>query len=332
MDWTADVHTADWLRDRIDDPWRGTMHDTVPRGFAAYARIFHPTTRSRPVDRAWPPLPQDRHRREWERFADAQVEIETLPATWADAAAAFGTQLHPLAQWGALVRASGEGANPSEWQHTRSPDGWEFDAPREGELDPGVLAALVRHLVEATDPPVGYAAVWAGWGGLLGHMGVTASRAVLTLTTADEPDLARHREMLAHSTSDPFNRPYATETWQPGILPNDVSRGPQLQLPGRDHVLFRGDLDLFADPQWQAGAPWRDPELQDAGFAQFAASPSLLWPADRSWVLVSEVDADSTVVGARAEAIDRICADAAIEALPLPADSSLQWNADEVNR
>jgi hypothetical protein len=332
MDWTADVHTADWLRERIDDPWRGTMHDAVPRGFPAYARIFHPTTRSRPVGREWPPLPQDRHRREWEQFADAGVEVETLPATWADAADAFGTALHPLTQWGALVRASGDAAHPSEWQHTRAPDGWEFDAPREGELDASALAALIGQLTGGREPAVGYAAVWAGWGGLLGHMGVTASRAVLTVTAADEPDLARHREMLAHSTSDPFNRPYATETWQPGILSNEVSRGPQFELPGREYVLFRGDLTVFADAEWQGEVPWRDPELEAAGFAQFAASPSLVWPSDRSWVAVSEIDWDSTIVAGSADLIAAICADPRLEALPIPSGASLQWDADEVNR
>lgn len=332
MEWTADVHTADWLRERIDEPWRGTMHDAVPRGFAAYARVFHPTTRSRPVGREWPPLPQDRHRRQWERFADDRVEIETLPARWADAATAFGTRLHPLAQWSAIVRARGDRADPTDGQHARSDDGWEFDAPREGEPDAALLAHLYPHLVAATEvAPVGYAAVWSGWGGLVGHMGVGGSRTVLT-PSGDDPDLARHREMLARSTSDPFNRPYATESWQPGILPNDVSRGPWLDLPGREHVLFRGDLTVFADVDWQSRVPWRDPELEAAGFAQFAAAPSLVWPADRSWVVVSEVDWDSTVVGGSRELVAAICDDSAVEALPLPADASLQWDADEVNR
>ncbi|MEV7692992.1 hypothetical protein AB0N73_06635 [Microbacterium sp. NPDC089189] len=333
MEWTADVSVGEWLRERID-PWRGTMHDVVPRGFAAYARVLHPTTRSRPVGRDWPPIPQDRHRREWERFADDGVQIETEPALWRDAAASFGTTLHPLAQWGALVKSRGDEWSPSDWQQAQSADGWQYDAPREGELDAAVTAALAQHLVARAGAQAGYAAVWSGWGGLLGHMGVTPSRGFLTLTAGedDDADLARHREMLALSRSDPFNRPYATETWQRGILADDVSRGPLLELPGREHVLFAGALEVFADPLWQRRVPWHDVELENAGFASTAASPSLLWPDDRSWVLTTDVDWDSTIVGGDADLIAAICADPALEALPIAADSSLQWDADEVNR
>lgn len=329
MEWTPDVSVGDWLRERTDDPWQGTMHDVVPRGFAAYAHVFHPTTRSRPVGMAWPPLPQDAHRRAWDAFADARPEIDTEAARWRDAAASFGTELHPTAQWGALVgRAPVDG--PVYGARSRSDDGWEYDAPREGELDAATLAAIGRHLA-ARGTAVGYAAVWEGWGGLVGHLGVAPTRALLS-SSSDEPDLERHQEMLAHAMQDPFNRPYAKESWQPGILDDAVSRGPRLSLPGRDYVLFWGPLDVFADPTWPHEVPWRDAEMERAGFAQFAASPSLMWPSDRSWVLATEVDFDSTIVGGDAALIEAVCADPALEALPLPAGSSLQWDADAVNR
>ena len=41
MEWTAGVDAGNWIRERVDDPWRGTIHDVVPRGFAAYARVPH---------------------------------------------------------------------------------------------------------------------------------------------------------------------------------------------------------------------------------------------------------------------------------------------------
>jgi hypothetical protein len=332
MDWVPEVTVGDWLRERIDDPWRGTIHDVVPRGFPAYARVFHPATRSKPVGREWPPLPQDRHRREWERFADEQPEIETLPARWADAAAAFGTTVHPLAQWSALVRARGEEWAPSDWQRATSPDGWQFDAPTEGDLDADALATLVGHV--ATQPGAyGYAAIWTGWGGLIGHLGTNPSRAFLRFGDAvDGPQEQRNREVLGASTKDPFNRPYAKETWQPGILSNEISRGEFLDLPGREYVVFRGDLAVLADPAWQHEVPWADTELAELGFTQFAHSPALLWPADRSWIVVTEVDWDSTIVGGPADLIAAICADPALEATPLAPDSRLQWDADEVNR
>ena len=89
---------------------------------------------------------------------------------------------------------------------------------------------------------------------------------------------------------------------------------------------------LVADPAWIRDAPWRDAEAEQHGFAPSAQHPSLIWPEDRAWVLVSEIDYDSTIVAGSAELIRAICADAAIEALPLPENADLTWTADEVNR
>ena len=328
MEWTDDVSAGDWLRERLDDPWRGTMHDVVPRGFDAYARVFHPTTRSRPVGRPWPPFPQERHHREWDAFAASAPEIETVEARWQDAATAFGTTLHPLAQWGALVRTTG-GA-PGDVRSAVSSEGWEFDPPRPGGLDADTLARVLSHLVGDASSP-GFSAVWASWGGLLGHMGIAPSRVALR-EHDDDPAQDRLRRTLEQSIVDPFNRPYATQTWHPGLLPDDVSRGTLLSLPNREHVLFEGDLRVFTDADWPDAVPWADPDPGGAGFEPVAQSPALLWPAARTWVLVTDVDQDSTVVGGPASVIAGLCADPGIEALPIPADADLRWDADEVNR
>src|SRR3954447_16541480 len=105
MEWTADVAAGDWVRDRLDDgpAWGATIHGVVPRGFAAYARVFHPATRDRPVGMPWPPLPYLRHAKEWERFHAARPEIDTERVTWDATAAAFGTIMHPMAQWRRLA-------------------------------------------------------------------------------------------------------------------------------------------------------------------------------------------------------------------------------------
>ena len=94
-------------------------------------------------------------------------------------------------------------------------------------------------------------------------------------------------------------------TWQPGILSDEISRGARLSLPNRDHVLFRGGVSELADPAWVLGAPWRDTELEEQGFAPEAESPSLVWPDDRAWVLVTEVDYDSTIVGGTSGSSER---------------------------
>lgn len=333
MDWNIDVATGDWMKARIDTDWRGTMHDVVPRGFEAYARVFHPATRSRPVGRDWPAGSYDTNRREWEAFAADQVEIETVPATWADAAAAFGTRMHPLAQWGAIVRARSDEWNPSDWQQVTSPDGWQFDSPSEGQLDPASVSALVRELQGGATDTIGFVGIWEGYGGLLGHMGIAPSRAFLSFGEQEPQDAEaqRHRDVVERMQSDPFNNPYRKETWQPGILPDAVSAHPRLELPGRDYVLFGGDLGVFTDDAWQLHVPWRDREAEAHGFAPSAQNPNLLWPADRTWCTVSEIDWDSTIVCGPRAVIDRVLRSDALESAEIPADASLQWDADRVN-
>lgn len=316
MRFDGETSSGAWLADRLDSPWQGTMHDVVPRGLAAYARIFHPAARDRPVGRPWPPLPIADHRAAWQRFQDSQPEIVGETITWERTAAAFGTRLHALAAWPALV-APGVVA-PGE-DGSRDHDGWRYQDPDLGQLAPEQLAAVARHLSVATSTPDdGGIAVWEGWGGLVGHLGPTPSRAFLQPT-----DSPAHAELLANLVPERFRSPFAKDRWQPGILPDDVSRGPRLSLPHRDHVLFRGGVAELTAPDWVLDAPWRDREMEEHGLPPSALSPSLVWPADHAWVLVSEVDWDSTVVGGSAALVEALCADPEIEALPLPPGARL---------
>lgn len=300
MEWIADPSPGDWLRERLDDGY-ATMHAVVPRGFPAYARVFHPAS-----VRSAPDVPDDEF------------------VTWADAAAAFGTVLHPLAQWRNLVRTPDDG----DWRTRNASDGREFTSPEEGSMPPELLASVSRHLVAHTKTPdAGFAALWGGVGGLLGFLGHSPSRS--SLTFSDDP---AHEQMLQRSIHNPFENAFRKRTWQEGILSREISEGTRLQLPGRDHVLFSAPPRAFADPDWILDAPWRDTEAEQHGFAPSAQHPSLIWPDDHAWVLVSEIDYDSTIVAGSAELIDAICADPAIEALPLPENADLTWTADEVNR
>lgn len=316
MHWTADVGLGAWLLDRIDDPWRGTIHDVVPRGFEACARVFHPTERDRPVGQPWPPLPYATHRQEWQSFQDSDPGIDNEHVSWAQTAAAFGTTMHALAQWGSLVAP---GVVLEHEDGPRDADGWRYQQPEAGQLDPEALAAVARHLADHTTTPDGGAiAVWEGWGGLVGHLGPTPSRAFLTV-----PHGGPHRGLLANLVPERFRSPFAKDRWQPGLLPDDVSRGPRLSLPGRDHVLFTGGVTELTSPDWVLQAPWRDREAEAHGFPPAAHAPSLMWPQDRAWVLVSEVDWDSTVIAGTHALVAAICAEPTVEALPLPPEASL---------
>ncbi|WP_406247950.1 hypothetical protein ACI7YT_19280 [Microbacterium sp. M] len=317
MEWVADPESVGaWLRERLDD------HEYVPHGFPAYARVFHPGRvrslpgRAMPEMDEWVGMPDAEQRRLLDLFDDREI-------TWADTAAVFGTTMHPLAQWQRIVRTP-EGAG---WQIRLGPDGREYTAAEEGRMVPEHLATLTSHLVEHTSTPdAGFAAVWEGWGGMLGAMIEGPSRAVLGLS--DDP---RHQAVLDASFHDRFNNPFAKPTWHPGILSDEISKGPRLELPDRDHVLFSAAPAVFADPGWILDAPWRDRPLEERGFEPRAEHPSILWPEDRAWVMVSEIDFDSTVVAGSAELVAAICADARLEALPIPDGADLSWMGDEVN-
>lgn len=322
MEWIADPEAGAWLRERLDENL-ATMHTVVPHGFPSYARVFHPALvrslpdRPVPTHDEWERLPATEQQQLSGRFVDA-------PATWAETAEAFGTTMHPFAQWQRIVRTPVDG----DWRTRVSPDGREFSAPLEGEPGADLLAAIAAHLAAHTETPdAGYAAVWEGYGGLLGFFGEAPSRAFLTFT--DDP---HHQEMLNRSTRDPFNNVFRKPTWQDGILSREISEGPRLELPGRGHVLFSAPPRAFADPDWVLEAPWRDRPAEEHGFPPSAQSPSILWPEDRAWVVVSEVDFDSTIVAGPDELIREICADDRLEALQIPEGTDLTWDGDLVNR
>lgn len=325
MEWTADVSAGDWIRERLnpDGPgWGSTMHCVVPRGFPAYARIFHPATRDRPVGEPWPPLPYARHAREWEEFQARAPQIDTERLTWADTAGAFGRQMHEGAQW---HRLAFDPAQPEGEDGPRDAAGWRYGQPAIGTLDADALARVASIAAAHTATPDDvHAAVWEGHGGLVGAMGWGPSRALLTFS--DEGD-RHHEDFLARSSRDAFNDVFRKPTWQPGILSDDISRGPRLELPNRAYVLFHAGLAEFADPEWVTRVPWADPDLPE-----WTVSPGLLWPADRAWMLVSEVDWDSTIVGGSTELVRALCADPGVEALPLREGARLTEDADEVNR
>lgn len=328
MEWTQDVTAGEWIHERTDDPWRSTIHDFVPRGYAAYARIFHPAHRDRPVGEPWPGLPYAAHRGEWEAFQARDPEIVGQRVGWAETAAAMGTTMHPLAQWGSLVAP---GRIVENEDGPRDAAGWRYSDPPAGDLEPDLVAAIAAHLAAHTDTPRdGHAALWEGAGGLVGYVGETPSRMFLQFTQESSDAIDHHNRMLAAATKDPFNTVFRTPTWQEGILSREISEGVRLVRPGRDYVLFRAGAEEFVAPDWVLTAPWRDHIGEAHGFPPAAQAPSLLWPADRAWFLSTEVDDDSTVVGGSAELVAAICADARLEALPLPAEAALTW--DPINR
>lgn len=299
MEWIANPTVGAWLVERLDTG-RPTVGAVVPRGFEAYARVFH------------------------HPFVHAGDPATETPTTWADTAAAFGTAMHARAQWHRIVRTPTDG----DWRTRIAPVGREFSAPTEGELDPDLLPSLARVLsAHTTTPDAGYAGLWDGWGDLIGHFGQTPSP--VSLAFGDDPN---HRAMLDRSTHDPFNNVFRKPTWQEGILSREISEGPRLELPDRPHVLFSAAPSAFTDANWVRDAPWRDRASEEHGFPPSARTPGLMWPEDRSWVLATEIEYDSTLVAGSTALVAAICADRDLEAFAVAEDDYLSWDSDGVNR
>jgi hypothetical protein len=81
----------------------------------------------------------------------------------------------------------------------------------------------------------------------------------------------------------------------------DPAPAPRLELPERPLLLYHGPLT--------AATALYDP---------FEQSPTLWWPSDRAWCVVSEIDFHSTYVGGSRELVDRLLGEERIEALEVP--------------
>lgn len=88
----------------------------------------------------------------------------------------------------------------------------------------------------------------------------------------------------------------------PRLLPSELE-SPRLRLPGRDYFVARGPLSAMSELVHYDGP---------GGGSQ---SPSLFWPRDRAWFVSTEVDMDSTFLGASADATRSVQASSELEAV-----------------
>ncbi|QSF56310.1 hypothetical protein [Nocardioides sp. zg-1228] len=107
---------------------------------------------------------------------------------------------------------------------------------------------------------------------------------------------------------------------------------PAFRLPGRQYWLFSGalaDVVALSSELETAGLPetWSR-TVRAMGIVQ---SPTIWWPHDRSWLVHSEIDYDSTIVGGTPALIQELVADPEIEALQVDGHVSLYANGDRIN-
>lgn len=286
MKFTHDTQRGAWLLDRVG-AW-ASVGGVAGTGFETYARILHPV-------HAW------RFGDDVDDWGSARI-TEKARWGWARVAERNGRVMHPLVQW---RRLTDDGTARS------FTDGWEVSQSDEGRLDPELLAALTKHLGAATTAPDDVTAgVWTGWGEL--HDG--GSSAYIVFGT-DEAEAKRERARLAAE---------ARASVAPEVR-KAVTRGPWLQWPSREFLLFETSLAELRDPSWMRGAGLGATNGDDG------VTPQLLWPADRAWVVASEIDWDSTIVAGSRELIDAVLTDPTFEAFEVDEHSDLSWDGDTVN-
>jgi hypothetical protein len=210
--------------------------------------------------------------------------------------------LHPsagehggLASWAQACQLTGRIAQAGAQTGASS---WPGSDPDVGNLPPAVLADVLEILAGFTlDPGDCYHAVWDGWGWLRGGGAMS----------------------FAYHTADP--RRFRLPPPSPPALPEEVLAGPRLSHPHRDYLLFHGPLRAALSIGHQVTADWRLPQ-----------SPSLLWPADRSWLLATEIDFDSTLVGGSTKLAAELLQATRLEAWPVGIDDELTIDGDRINQ
>ncbi|MGY1622653.1 hypothetical protein ACI789_10710 [Geodermatophilus sp. SYSU D00965] len=100
-----------------------------------------------------------------------------------------------------------------------------------------------------------------------------------------------------------------------GFLPGGTPTVPC--SPGhRLHALVRGPVELAAANM--ADEPWE----QSAG---------IWWPADRAWLVATDIDLVTTYVGGSRACVDAVLAADGLEAAEVSPTQSVAWDADTIN-
>ena len=100
----------------------------------------------------------------------------------------------------------------------------------------------------------------------------------------------------------------------PLLPPAGVEEAQRLKGVGREYLLYSGP-----------------PSFND--FLDFPGldGPNIWWPADRSWCVSTDIDLDSTYIGASEECIERLLGHPSLEVLRTISDAPVHMGADTIN-
>ncbi|GAA5227466.1 hypothetical protein GCM10025778_19990 [Paeniglutamicibacter antarcticus] len=215
------------------------------------------------------------------------LDIEREPGSWAELAAATSRRRGPYTQSADILPAR---TNVHEEWFTA--DGWRYGQSEEGNLDLDTLERLAAVLSRHTGTPEsGVAAIWEGWGS-----GVSM------------PYFSSEVQVRAHRLGRLLGGLRAARS-----TPAKQPKPACLELPGRTHQFYAAGISAFSDRGWPLQAPWI---LHD----WISQSPSLVWPDDRAWVMVTEVDYDSTIIAGSQELVTELLETDRVEAFAVGED------------
>lgn len=180
-------------------------------------------------------------------------------------------------------------------KRSRGASDWTLDgaSPDRGNLTTSVLLTLLDVLSRHTATPEDcWFGVWDGYG-----------ERIDGLSRPDDASTPLSANPIADPTAD----------------------RPQLSLPGRDYLIGRGPLGGAANITRHLGTHWSGEDWTDQ------QSPNLFWPRDQSWLVASEIDFDSTLIGGSNDLLHELGATAGLEIWPVQPGDSLTIDADHIN-
>ena len=159
----------------------------------------------------------------------------------------------------------------------------------QGALGPETLKTLLAVLSKFTTVQEDcFYAMWKGYG--WGHRGVP-------LTAVRGSRLQRFfQEFILRYGSHPRRKRFVPPREHSDLhtLPDGILNSELFKLPSREYLLAKGPL-IEALKIGHVGMGWFQPQ-----------SPNLLWPSDRSWILVTEIDYDVTLIAGSEKLIEAI--------------------------
>lgn len=283
--WSTEVAQAAWIRERLSPFDSAVATSQVPAGYPAYARLLHPG----------------------QETAEDGSRLRLI--RWSEVAARHGLPLQPGTHYQEIALLPAE-TPAAPWPQLQPP----LDS-LPAEQAHGLLDVLRAHTGTAQEC---WFCLWEGYfwiDEVLPDFLARVPRGTKDRSPADE---APTLELGPEDQAVPGVQFGTAYGWAPA--PIRERRGPRVELPNREYVLYRGDLDEAL-----------------AFMATEEQLPNLWWPADRSWCVATDLYGWWTYVAGSQELIAQLLGSEVLEAQPAdPAEPQAirlpQWLETAIDR